>query len=91
MAQELAHEMLHQAGNGERPAKTVRETEAEAVAFVVPQAVGLDTNTAASDYIQLYAGSKATLAASLDRIQHAATAIISAILDEKRIAVAAAR
>ena len=69
--------------NGERPNKTVRETEAEAVAFVVSQAVGLDTRTALSDYIQLYAGSKATLAASLDRIQHAATGIISTILDSR--------
>ena len=74
----------HQTDNGERPSKTVRETEAEAVAFVVSQAVGLDTNTASSDYIQLYAGSKATLAASLDRIQHAATAIISSILDDRQ-------
>ncbi len=73
MAHEFAHEMLHHTDNGERPTKTVRDTEAEAEAFVVSQAVGLDTNTASSDYIQLYAGSKATLAASLDRIQHAAT------------------
>jgi len=89
LAHELAHEMLHHTGNGERPSKTVCETEAEAVAFVVSQAAGLDTNTASSDYIQLYAGSKATLAASLDRIQHAATAIISAILDDKAAPVAA--
>ncbi len=75
--------MLHQTDNGERSTKTVRETEAEAVAFVVSQSVDLDTNTASSDYIQIYAGSKATLAASLDRIQHAATAIISAILDHR--------
>lgn len=73
--------MFHHRDNGKRPTKTVRETEAEAEAFVVCQAVGLDTNTASSDYIQLYAGSKATRASSLDRIQHAATAIIDAILD----------
>ena len=42
MARELAHEMLPHPDNGERPSKTVRETEAEAVAFVVSQTVGLE-------------------------------------------------
>ena len=80
IAHELAHEMLHKRDAGEkRLPKTVRETEAEAVAFVVSQAIGLDTNTAAADYIQLYAGDKDTLGASLDRIQHTAAAIIDAI------------
>ncbi|OJV39977.1 MAG: hypothetical protein BGO25_09265 [Acidobacteriales bacterium 59-55] len=36
--------------------KTVRETEAEAVAFVVGKAVGLVTGTASADYIHLYHG-----------------------------------
>lgn len=80
LTHELAHELLHKRdAGGERPAKTVRETEAEAVAFVVCQAIGLDTNTAPVDYIQLYAGDKATLAASLDRIQQVASSIIEAI------------
>lgn len=78
LVHELAHEMLHRSENGTRPPKVVRETEAEAVAFVVSRAVGLETNTAASDYIQLYDGDKDTLAKSLDRIQHTATAIIEA-------------
>ena len=91
LAHELAHEMLHHTDDGDRPTKTVRETEAEAVAFVVSQAVGLDTNTASSDYIQIYAGTKETLAASLDRIQHTATAIISAVLDDEPVAMAATR
>lgn len=51
LSHEFAHEMLHRGENGKRPAKTIRDTEAEAVAFVVCQAFGLDTNTAASDYI----------------------------------------
>ena len=82
LAHELAHEVLHHSDNGQRPAKSVRETEAEAVAFVVCHAIGLDTNTAAGDYIQLYAGNKETLAASLDRIQHTSTGIITAILND---------
>ncbi len=75
---ELAHELLHR--GEDRPAsKTVRETEAEAVAFVVSQAVGLDAGTAARDYIQLYDGKTDTLAASLDRIQRVAADIIAAL------------
>lgn len=83
LAHEIAHEMLHHGEAAQRGTKTVRETEAEAVAFVVCQAVGLDTSTAASDYIQLYAGNKETLAASLDRIQQAASAILAALLDDE--------
>lgn len=75
---ELAHELLHR--GEDRPAsKTVRETEAEAVAFVIAQAVGLDAGAAARDYIQLYDGKTDTLAASLDRIQKTAADIIAAL------------
>lgn len=78
IAHELAHELLHR--GEDRPAsKTVRETEAEAVAFVVCQAIGLETGTAASDYIQLFDGKAETLAASLDRIQRTAAEIIAAL------------
>lgn len=80
LAHELAHELLHQQPDGSRPSKTVRETEAEAIAFVVSQAIGLDTNTAAVDYIKVYQGDKETLAESLERIQHTASAILEAIL-----------
>jgi len=72
---ELAHELLHR--GDQRPAsKTVRETEAEAVAFVVCQAIGLETGSAGSDYIQFYDGKPETLASSLDRIQQVAAGII---------------
>lgn len=74
---ELAHELLHH--TGERPSKTVRETEAEAVAFIVCESIGLATSTASSDYIRLYAGSAETLAASLERIQRTAASIIAAV------------
>ncbi len=79
LVHELAHELLHRRDGEKRPSKTVRETEAEAVAFVASQAIGLDTGTAAVDYIRLYAGDTDTLAASLDRIQKTAAAIIGAI------------
>ena len=79
---ELAHELLHRSSDRKMLSKTVRETEAEAVAFVVSQAIGLDTNTAGSDYIQIYAGDKNTFAHSLVRVQKTATAIISAVVSD---------
>ena len=78
LVHEVAHELLHH-NNGRRPSKLVRETEAEAVAAVVSQAIGLQATAAASDYIQLYDGSQETLADSLHHIQHAAAAILAAL------------
>jgi hypothetical protein len=66
LAHECAHEMLHRGERRKETTHTVRETEAEAVAFVVCAAIGLDVNTASSDYVQLHGGDKATLAESLD-------------------------
>jgi hypothetical protein len=87
---ELAHELLHRRDKGEeRPCKMVRETEAEAVAFVVSRAIGLETGTASSDYIQLYAGNAETLGASMDRVQKCAAEIIDALEAEPAELVAA--
>jgi len=69
--------------------QTVRETEAEAVAFIVGQAVGLEMGNASSDYIQMYAGNAALLAESLEVIQRAASAILRAICPEEPEANAA--
>jgi len=65
LVHELAHEMLHRTERRAETTKTIRETEAEAVAFVVSQAIGLDTNSAFSDYIRLYNGDRQTLTESL--------------------------
>ena len=56
LVHEIAHELLHRGERRAAVSKTARETEAEAVAFVVSRAIGLDTNTAAADYIKLYSG-----------------------------------
>jgi len=81
LVHELAHEMLHkQEPAGRKISRKIRETEAEAVAFVVSQAVGLKCGTAASDYIQLYDGKKETLMASLAHIQVTAREIIKAVM-----------
>src|SRR5260370_37236345 len=79
LVHELAHELLHRDERRTQTNKTVRETEAEAVAFVVCQAIGFDTNTAAADYIRLYRGDAATLAASFHFIQSTATEILTAL------------
>ena len=89
LTHELAHELLHQGSDGVRQNKTVVETEAEAVAFVVCHAIGLETSTAASDYIQLFQGTKDTLAASLDRVQQTADRILKALVEEVREDIAA--
>jgi len=49
------------------------------VAFVVSHAIGLQIETATSDYIQRHDGKAETLTASLNRIQHAAAEIIAAL------------
>jgi len=79
LAHELAHELLHRGDRRKETTHAMRETEAEAVAFVVCSGIGLDTHTSSSDYIQLHAGDKATLAESLTLIQQTATAILQAI------------
>jgi hypothetical protein len=78
LCHEFAHELLHRADD--RPAsRTTRELEAEAVAFVVGEAVGLDVAEASRDYIHLYYGDRDALAASLDRISRTASFILRGI------------
>src|SRR5260221_4923718 len=79
LAHELAHEMMHRSERRSSTSKTVRETEAEAVAFVVCSAIGLQTGTAAQDYIGLYGGDAKLLAESLEYIQQTAGQILNAI------------
>ena len=82
LVHELAHELLHKAERRTMTTATVRETEAEAVAFIVGQAVGLEMGTASSDYIQIYAGNAALLAESLEVIQRTSATILRAICPE---------
>ncbi len=66
LVHETDHELLHKAERRTATTKTVRETEAEAVAFVVGKAVGLGTGTAAADYISLDHGNVSLLAERLE-------------------------
>jgi antirestriction protein ArdC len=84
LAHELAHEMLHHGKDAPALSKTVRETQAEAVAFVVCRGAGLETNTAAADYIALYNGDKGTLAKSLAVIQETSAKILGELFPEER-------
>ena len=79
LVHETAHELLHKAERRTATPKTVRETEAEAVAFVVGKAVGLVTGTASADYIHLYHGNASLLAESLEVIQKTAAVIFAAL------------
>jgi antirestriction protein ArdC len=79
LAHECAHELLHRGARRKDTTHTVRETEAEAVAFVVSTAIGLDVNSASADYVFLHGGDKAILAESLAVIQQTAFVILQAI------------
>ena len=83
LVHETAHELLHKTERRTMTTATVRETEAEAVAFIVGQAVGLEMGNASSDYIQMYAGNAALLAESLEVIQRTASTILRAIRPEE--------
>ena len=83
LAHELAHEFLHHQPHREPASKTVRETEAEAVAWVVCQAIGLETGTAARDYIQLHRGDAKLLLESLNYIRLAVGRILDGILEKR--------
>ena len=79
LVHELAHEMLHKAERRTATTKVVRETEAEAIAFVIGKAVGLETGSASADYIQLYHGNASLLAESLEVIQKTSAVILAAL------------
>lgn len=71
--------MMHKAERRTATTKTVRETEAEAVAFVVGKAIGLVTGSASADYINLYHGNASLLAQSLEVVQQTANVILAAL------------
>jgi hypothetical protein len=79
LVHELAHEMLHKADRRTTTTKVVKETEAEAIAFVIGKAVGLDTGSASADYINLYHGNASLLIESLEVIQQASAVILAAL------------
>ena len=80
LVHEASHERLHSdAKRRQETTKTIRETEAEAVAHVVCRALGLDTAEHCADYIQLYNGDAEVFAKSMDYIQKTAAQILEGI------------
>jgi hypothetical protein len=84
LAHEIGHEMLHWGERRTLTTKRVRETEAEAVAFVICRSIGLETGTASADYIQLYHGDARLLQESLEAVQRTAAVILRAIEPETK-------
>jgi antirestriction protein ArdC len=88
LVHEIGHEMLHRGERRTLTTKTIRETEAEAVSFVVCQAIGLETGTSAADYIQIWHGDATLLRESLESVQRTATVILGGIAPEPQPAAA---
>ncbi|MBI1784430.1 hypothetical protein HYR69_04735 [Candidatus Sumerlaeota bacterium] len=86
LAHELAHEILHfpktetskaSRDDGKEPNKTIRETEADATAYVVCRHFGVMCDSA--DYLLLYDAEPRILLERLETIRHTAQRIIEAI------------
>lgn len=75
---EAAHELLHRDPAVGRLTHAIRELEADAVACVVAEALGLQAVQATADYIHLHQGSEDLLAASLGRIRRVAGELLEA-------------
>ncbi len=83
LVHELSHLILKHQDRRTATTKTVRETEAEAVAFVVSKAIGLHPDSVS--YIQLYHGNAALLMESLESVQRTSAVILSAIKTDESI------
>jgi hypothetical protein len=77
LAHELAHELLHRGDRRGSTSRRIRETEAEAAAFVVSHAAGLETGSAACDYIQLWNWDAQLLTESLGYVRHPCVAFFA--------------
>jgi len=75
LVHKIGHEMLHRGERRTLTTKQVRETKAEAVAFVVCQAVGLQTGTSSQDCIQLWHRDADLLRENLEAVQHTAAVV----------------
>ena len=79
LVHEFAHELLHKGDRKNETTMKIRETEAEAVAYVVCRACGIDSKERSADYIQLYRGDTSVLEESLTFIQKTAAKIIAGL------------
>ena len=80
LAHETTHLLLHfPADRSARPDRITRETEAEAVAWVLCTQLGLAGTEASVEYIRSYRGTPDTLDASLERIRSTAARLAAEI------------
>lgn len=87
LAHETTHVLLHfPADRATRPDLTTRETEAEAVTYLLCAQLGIAGTDASVEYIQSYRGTPDTLNASLERIRATAQRLI-VVLDAIRFDV----
>jgi hypothetical protein len=83
LVHELAHCLLEHVSRRRGTPIRVRETEAEAVAFIVCQAFGINARERSRDYIHLWDGSAETLMQSLSAVQRVAGQIIARLEDDR--------
>jgi len=76
LVHEYAHERLHK-GSGEKESKTIRETEADASAFIVCRHFGIQCDS--SDYLLLYDSTPKVLLDRLERVRGTAYGIIEGL------------
>ena len=86
LAHELSHELLHseQDRRSGQLSKRQMEVEAEAVAFVVCTAHGIDCRDQSRDYIHLYHGDAKLLLKSMNRIQQTVAKILDSMHEPRR-------
>ena len=77
LVHEIAHELMHRDKDSPRD-KTIRELEAESVAFVVCSYFGLEVKTS-SNYVALHGATSDLLLSHLDRIRTNGAEIVNAI------------
>jgi len=88
LVHELAHEILHpDKETRRRLTNTIKETEAQAVAHIVCQALGVKGLEHSAEYIHLHNGNSEVFANSMHRIQKCSSDILKSLFDdEKRLA-----
>lgn len=83
LAHELGHAILHEPGEGRPDNRALLELEAESVAYVVCQNLGIETSDYSFGYVATWAGgsdeAREAIRASGTRIQKAADQILTAI------------
>jgi len=83
LAHELGHAVLHEPGEGRPDSRPLLELEAESVAYVVCQNLGIETADYSFGYVATWAGAsdaaRDAIKASGSRIQRAADQILTAI------------